>query len=841
MEARSSKHTIKPTCPLMRLTVTMLSAALVVLMVLVLPAGAVEQQEYMRPPESIASLIDAPLTPLVSISPDRQWMVLLERPKYPSIAEVAQPELRLAGLRINPRNNGPSRERYYNGLEFRQVDGGREVRVENLPPDPKIANVSWSPDSKHIAFTLSFMNHIELWVAGVDDGTASSVTTHFVNDAAGEAYTWVSDGKTIIMNAVLPDQADPPKEALIPTGPVVQENIGDKRPAPTYQDMLANKHDEALFEHYTTGQLVRVSIEGDATAIGDPAMIRDYRPSPDGKLLLVEAIHQPFSYAVPMSRFPYTVQVWDMDGNLVKELADVPLAEDIPITFGSVRTGPRSFNWRNDADATVYWVEAQDGGDAAAEAEIRDRLYMQPAPFEQDPTALADLAYRYGGVTWGSEELALVSSWWWPTRLQRTWRIQPGNPDAEPVLMIERNWEDRYNDPGSPLTRWTDQGTSVLMTADGGSKLFLTGDGASEEGDQPFVNIYDIETGETETIFRSAAPYYEDPVILIDPEERVLLTRRETIDEPPNYFLRDLKDNKLQQLTFFEHPTPQLKDVTKEMIRFEREDGLQLTGTLYLPAGYDKDRDGPLPILMWAYPREFKSADAAGQVTDSPYRFVRVGWWSPALWLVHGYAVLDDLSMPIVGEGDQEPNDTFVEQLVANAQAAIDEVTRRGVGDPDRVAIGGHSYGAFMTANLLAHSDLFRTGLARSGAYNRTLTPFGFQSEERTLWEAPEVYFTMSPFMHADKVNEPILLVHGEADNNSGTFPLQSERFYDALKGHGATVRLVMLPHESHSYRAYESIMHVLWESTEWLDKYVKNAPAREESEMPKAGAEVGQ
>jgi dipeptidyl aminopeptidase/acylaminoacyl peptidase len=375
----------------------------------------------------------------------------------------------------------------------------------------------------------------------------------------------------------------------------------------------------------------------------------------------------------------------------------------------------------------------------------------------------------------------------------------------------------------------------VVLTANDGQTIFMQGSGASPEGDRPFLDTYDLTTGETTRLFRSEAPYYENPVELIDVEKRLLLTRRESQTDPPNYYLRNLLEGDMKQITEFPDPAPQLKGISKELITYQRNDGVDLTATLYLPAGYDKDRDGPLPTLLWAYPTEFKSKKDAGQVTDSPYRFTRVFWGSPMLYLTLGYAVLDDPTMPIIGEGEVEPNDTFVEQLVASAQAAVEAVVERGVTDPDRIAVGGHSYGAFMTANLLAHSDLFRLGLPRSGAYNRTLTPFGFQSEERSLWEAPEIYFNMSPFMHADKIDEPILLVHGEADNNSGTFPMQSERMYGALKGHGATARLVMLPHESHGYRARESIMHLLWETSTWLDRYVKNAQPRgmAEGEVP--------
>jgi len=788
------------------------------------------QQKYMMPPQAIADLVDAPPTPYVSISPDEKWMLLLKRPGLPSIAEVAQPELRLGGLRINPRTNGPSRGRYYNALTLKKISDGSERDITGLPDNPRITNVSWSPNGKWIAFTVTLSDRLELWAAKLKDGNAARVSPLPLSDAYGESYEWLSDSRTIIALTVPADRGTAPPEPTVPPGPVIQENVGRKTPARTYQDLLKNAHDEALFEHYLTSQVVRITLDGNSTPIGTRGIIRQAAPSPDGKYILVEIIHRPFSYTVPVHRFPKRVEIWDLEGNVVYEVADLPLADQVPIAFSSVPTGRRSFGWRADADATLSWTEALDGGDAGAEAEVRDQIYLLPAPFDSVPVPLITLGLRYSGISWGSDNLALTYEWWWKTRRLRVWAVEPGSPASEPKLMIDFSWEDRYNDPGRPLMRRTDRGTHVLLIADKGNTLFLSGDGASPEGDRPFLDEFDLQMHETKRLFRSEAPYYERIVRLLDVDKRLLLTRRESISEPPNYFLRDLKKDEIKQITFFPHPTPQLADVQKELIRYVRSDSVQMTATLYLPPGYTPD-DGPLPLLMWAYPQEFKSADAAGQVTDSPYRFIRVGWWSSLLWLVHGYAILDDPTMPIVGEGDEEPNDTYVEQLVASAQAAVDEVVRRGVADRDRIAIGGHSYGAFMAANLLAHSDLYRLGIARSGAYNRSLTPFGFQAEERTFWEAPEVYFAMSPFMHADKVNEPILLIHGEADNNSGTFPLQSERFYGALKGHGATTRLVMLPHESHGYRARESVMHMLYEMTDWMDKYVKNAPPRQQTD----------
>jgi dipeptidyl aminopeptidase/acylaminoacyl peptidase len=793
-----------------------------------LSAYAQIEQVYMRPPEVIAEVVDAPFTPVISVSPDRSKILILHRPGLAGIDEVSQPELRIAGLRINPRNYGPSRARYYDKLSLRDLEGGDERPIAGLPEKPKINTTRWSPDGSHIAMLLTFADRLELWVVDVASATASRLLDNRINDAYSNTIEWTPDSSALLATVVPANHGEPPKAPLVPTGPVIQQNLGRKAPARTYQDLLENAHDEAVFEHYTSVQLVRAGLDGTVTPLGAAGIVDLFSPSPDGRYILVQTVRKPFSYTVPAWRFPLAIEVWDKGGQIVKTVAELPLADDVPVPFGSVRTGVRAVEWRADADATLLLVEALDGGDAGVEAELRDRLSLLAAPFEADAQHLADIDLRYGGTYWGADDLAFIESWWWKTRAAKVWHVKPGDPDAAPRVALEFSFEDRYNDPGQPLLKPTSRGTHVLVTANDGATVFLSGDGASPEGDRPFLDEMDVDSSETNRLFRSEAPYYEQPVILLDPEKRLLLTQREAKDTQPNYWIRGLEDGTEAQITTFPHPNPQFADVQKEMIRYTREDGVDLTGTLYLPAGYDAAEDGPLPMLMWAYPQEFKSASAAGQVTDSPHRFVRVTYWSPMLWLARGYAVLDDPAMPIVGEGDEEPNDTFVEQLVSSAKAAVDEVVRRGVADPEKLVIGGHSYGAFMTGNLLAHSDLFSAGIARSGAYNRTLTPFGFQAEERTVWQAPEIYFAMSPFMHAEKINEPILLIHGEADNNSGTYPLQSERFYGALKGLGATVRLCMLPHESHGYRARESIMHMLWEMSEWMDRYVKGAEEQE-------------
>lgn len=785
------------------------------------------RMSYQIPPDHLSTLVDAPSTPSVSVGPEREWLMLMQRPELPSIEEVAAPEKRLAGLRLNPRNTGPSRARYYNALAFQPLPDGEKITVTGLGTNPRISNLDWSPDGEKVAFTLTFPDRIELWMVEVGESLARRLTELKVNDTYGRPFYWLAGSEHLIVCTVSPQRGPQPGEPAVPSGPNVQENLGRKTPARTYQDLLANPYDEEMFEWLLAKQLVELDLEGKVKVIGDPALIRSAEPSPDGNYLLVESIHRPYSYTVPVYRFPVRTEVWDRDGNVIHIVYDAPLADQIPIAYGSVQTGPRGISWRADEAATLYWSEALDGGDAGMEAEWRDQVYTLEAPFDGKAAPLIKLGLRFGGITWGDEDLALVTEHWWKDRRLKQWRIWPSQPDKDPELLQDRDYQNRYDDPGDPLMRPTKWGTSVLLTANESRTLFLVGSGASGEGDRPFLDRFDLETKRAERLFRSEAPYYEVPVKLMDAEEMRLLTRRESVDEPPNYYIRDLRSGGVEQITNFEHPTPALLGVAKELVTYQRDDGIELSGELYLPADYDTSQ-GPLPMLMWAYPREFKDKQAASQVQGSPYRFVRIGWWSPLLWLVDGYAVLDHPTMPIVAEGDEEPNDTYVEQLTASAQAAIDAMVARGVADPDRIAIGGHSYGAFMTANLLAHGDMFRAGIARSGAYNRTLTPFGFQSEERTFWEAPDIYFTMSPFMHADKIDEPLLMIHGQADNNSGTYPLQSERMYGAMKGLGATVRLCMLPAESHSYRARESIMHMVWEMTEWLDRYVKNAGPRE-------------
>lgn len=785
-------------------------------------AASQETPAYQLPPQEIIDMVDAPGTPGVSISPNNTLMLILDRPELPTIEDLAMPEERLAGTRINSDNFGPSRARYFSGMSLLQI-GSKDPRpVNGLPENPKIRNLNWSANGKYLAFTLTWPTKIELWLLDIKSATVRKLSDHKVNNVIGNTYSWFEPNESIIFAAAVSDTVNKPPAPQIPTGPTVQESIGRQAAVRTFQDLLETPHDAALFEYFIKTQLVKVNIHtGQEVLIGQPGMYSRFSPSPNAEYLLVQELQKPFSFVVPWHRFPLKIEIWDKEGKVLKTLADIPVSDNLPQGFSAVRTGPRSHTWQNDAAAVLWWVEALDEGDPAQQVNFRDQLFVLHPPFDKELIAGPKLELRYSGITWGTETLAVVYQRWRQTRRKITMFFSPSYPEQAPKLVFDRSYEDRYNDPGSFYTASNDNGRHVLLMDRRQRHLYLTGSGASPEGNFPFLDRMNIRDLETERIWRNKAPYYEFVSAIIDTERMQFITRRESQDMQANYYLRKGRRENLQQITFFPDPFSALREISKTMIHYKREDKVPLSATLYLPPAYQTS-DGPLPTIIWAYPREYKSADGAGQVFGSPYTFTRLRATSIVMMVTQGYAVLNNASFPVLGEGDKEPNDTFSKQLVQNASAAIDKLVAMGLTDPARVAVAGHSYGAFMVANLLSHSDLFASGIALSGAYNRSLTPFGFQAEERTYWQAPEVYHAMSPFTFAHQMNTPLLLIHGADDNNSGTFPMQSERYYQALRGHGATVRLVMLPLESHGYSARESILHMHWELLEWLNRYVK-------------------
>lgn len=782
-----------------------------------------ENISFQTPSKPILDLANYQRAPSVSMDTKKQYMLLSYRNTYKSLDELNQEEMRLGGLRINPITNISSTVNYINNVKIRKISEVTEHQVTGLPENPKISGVSWSPNENKIAFTNTTNKGVELWIVDVASYSAQKITSDNLNANLGNPYTWYNDEQLLIK--VLPENRsnllDTKKD--LPTGPTVSISDGSKSQNRTFQDLLKNKTDEVNFEILTTSELYWVSTNGSKKLFKNAAMYAGESFSPDGKYIMLTTIQKPFSYIVPLSRFPQKSIVCDIQGNQIKEVNTVALTEVMPKGFSSVRKGKRNMAWRADLPSSLYYVEALDEGDQSKKTDYRDELFSWNAPFSDRAVSILKTKQRFAGVTWGNENYAIVYDSWYDTRNAKTYLINPSNASVEPKIIFDRNSQDIYADPGSFETKKNKYNRYTLLLEN--DKAYLTGDGFTKEGQFPFIAEFDLKTQQNKRLYTSTyKDKKEDLIYLNDIKKGDVLVMIQSKNEYPNYYLRNIKSkNKITPITQFKNPFESIKNVHKEVIKYKRNDGVELSGTLYLPAGYDKvNKKEKLPLLIWAYPQEFKDKNSAGQVDKNPNEFTFPNYGSFVYWVTKGYAVLDDASFPIIGEGTTEPNDTFITQLVANAQAAIDEIDNLGYINRKKVAVGGHSYGAFMTANLLTHSNLFACGIARSGAYNRTLTPFGFQSEQRNYWDVPEVYNTMSPFMNADKMKTPLLLVHGDADNNPGTFTLQSERYFQALKGLGAPVRLVLLPKESHGYAAKETIFHLLWEQEQFLDKYLK-------------------
>jgi dipeptidyl aminopeptidase/acylaminoacyl peptidase len=551
---------------------------------------------------------------------------------------------------------------------------------------------------------------------------------------------------------------------------------------------------------------------GKLTPFGKPAIYTMIRPSSDQAHLLVGWLHRPFSYQVTAGSFPQEVEVWDRAGKTEYKVASLPLSDRVPLA--GVRTGPRAYQWLPDRPATLVWTEALDKGDPKAKVPFRDKIVMIAAPFSGEPKEIFKTQERFRSLEPLAGGMALVRDFERVKRIERTLEINLDKPGAEAKVIFSLNEKDAYRDPGNPVLRTTAAGRREVVQS--GDEIFLQGTGSSPTGDHPFLDRFNLVTGKSQRLFQSGSEAYESIVAVLDDSGTRLLTRRESPAEPPNYYIHDGSNAKA--LTSFPSPAPQTAGITKQLVTYKRADGVPLSFTLYLPAGYKAGTK--LPALVWAYPYEFSDVETAGQVTGHEAQaFPELNYHQ--LFVLHGYALIDNAAMPIIGDAETV-NNTYVDQLLMDAQAAVDKAVEMGVADRSRIGVFGHSYGAFMTANLLAHSNLFRAAVAESGAYNRTLTPFGFQAERRTFWEAPDVYTKMSPFWYADKIKTPLLMIHGEADDNTGTYPIQSERMYAAVRGNGGTVRLVMLPAEAHGYRGKETMEHVLYEEVTWFDKYLK-------------------
>ncbi len=782
------------------------------------------QTNYQLPPKPILDLADTKSPAQNAISKNNKYLASFERPLYKTWEEHAEPELKLAGLRINPENFSPARSTYYTTLKLQTISPVKDIPITGLPANLKMGNFSFSPKENYASFVQYGTNTLALWVVDMRSGVAKALLTSGLNASLGSPYQWASDESYVLCKF----KGDKQKLAVVadlPKGPATQDATGEKAPARTFQDLLKNKQDEAKFDYYANASILKVFLDGRPNQQLFPEGIyKRIQFSPDNQYILTEELKQPYSYTLTYGSFPSQFNIYDSGGKLVKTFYDRPLQDKIGISFDAVESGKRNIFWRNDMPATLVWCEAPDGGDASKEALYRDMLFQADAPFTS-PKQMCYLKNRFSNITFGKGDFAIVDDFWYKTRNTKSYIIDPSKMTESPTVIFDRSSEDLYADSGDFQTMYNAYDRPVLQFSKDGKKLYLVGEGCSPEGNKPFFDEFDIASKKTRRIWRAdGISTYESIVRVLDYDKPQLLTSIQSPKVYPNLYIRDLvKKIAPIQITFRENPYKSLMNITKKKIEYKRKDGVQLSATMYLPEGYDV-KQGRLPMLMDAYPAEFKDDKAAGQVKESPHEFVGINWGASLFWVTRGYCILQDAQFPIIGKGKEEPNDTYIEQLVADAEAAIHTVDSMGIVDPTKCAVMGHSYGGFMTANLLAHSNLFAAGIARSGAYNRTLTPFGFQSEERSYWQAPDVYNKMSPFNYADKIKKPLLMIHGEADNNPGTFTLQSERLFQAIKGNGGKARLVLLPFESHGYAARENILHMLWEMDTWLEKYVKRA-----------------
>ncbi|BDU78387.1 prolyl oligopeptidase family serine peptidase [Mesoterricola sediminis] len=821
-----------------------LTASLAACLAAAPPSGAAQAAPasgYAQPPKPILDVLRAPNTPVPVMSPTRERMLLAGWQAYPGIARVATPYLKLAGVRVEPGNHSRHDTPGGYGIpafaeSFELVDTATGARTAvKLPAGASADQPLWSPDGKRFAFRNTTATSVELWICEAATGAVRRVPGVRLNPMLGDEVVWMRPG--VLLVKTVPAHLGPaPVKPQAPQGPSIQESLGGKGQSSTYEnrDTLGSAHDEALFDHYGLAQVALVDAATLAvTPVGAPGIYETMAPAPDGHHLLVARIHRPYSYVTTSDRFPRDMEVWDLARPrtpAVKTVASLPLADRVPIR--GVPTGPRDFEWRPTEPATLVWIEALDGGDWNVAAPARDRVLLSRAPFQEAPREVLRTTLRFAGLGWLERGGALYYEYDENRHWMRAALTDPDDPSKAARTLWEMSTQERYANPGSPVSRALPSGHTVVRQE--GNAIFLSGTGSSPDGDRPFLDRLDLGTLKTERLFRSAKDALERFLAFPGPDAGTFLTWHQSAKDAPNAHVRTLGArtgapageavfaSTTRALTHIPDPSPAVRQIEKRLVKYKRADGLDLSFTLFTPPGYKEGTR--VPTILYAYPQDFADPSKAGQVTGSQASFTRLRDYR--LLLLAGYAIIDNASFPIIGD-PRKAYDTYLEQLVADAKAAVDEAVRLGVADPDRIGVTGHSHGALMTANLLAHSSLFRAGVATSGSYNKTLTPFGFQNERRSVWEAPEVYRQVSTFFFADRIKSPLLIVHGADDANPGTTPLQAVKLFEAIRGNGGVTRLVMLPFEPHWYTALESNEHLVAEMVKWFDAHVKNAPPR--------------
>jgi dipeptidyl aminopeptidase/acylaminoacyl peptidase len=798
---------------------------------------------YNQPPKNILDVMLAPSPPKTTVSPTYDTILLVYWQDYPSIARVATPFLRLGGVRVEPKNHSKHDTAGGYGItlcarkfDLVHVADGAQMHVD-LPAGMCPGDPVWAADGKRFAFVNIAPESVELWIGDAKTGKVHQVPGVRLNPMFNDEMQWMPDQKTLLVKLVPKGMGPQPAESTVPSGPSIQESDGEKGQSSTYEvrDTLRNKHDEDLFDYFGASQLALVDVTTAAIKpIGKRGNYELLDPAPDGRHILVTSIHKPYSYITTYDRFPKEVEVWDVSQSShvsIQTIASLPLADRVPVH--GVPVGPRGFSWRATDPATLVWAEALDGGDWNVNVPARDKVMLQKAPFDSPAVEITRTEQRYDSFSWSEQpSVALMEEYDGNRHWRRGFIVDVDYPQGKPRLLWDLSTDERYANPGTPVKRQLANGVSVVRQD--GDSIYLKGIGSSPDGDRPFLDRLDLKTLKAERLFRSDKTCYEQFVSFTGADTRMFITWHQSPSDPPNAFIRKLGnsmdapageagfESTSVAITHIPDPTPKVRAIKKQLVKYKRADGVDLSFTLYTPPGYKEGTR--VPTILYAYPLDYADASKAAQVSGSQQTFTRLQ--RHRLLLLAGYAIIDNASFPVIGD-PKKAYDTYLEQLVADAKAAVDEAVQLGVADPDRIGVTGHSHGAMMTANLVAHSELFRAGVATSGAFNKTLTPFGFQNERRSVWQATDVYLKVSPFFYADKLKTPLLLMHGEEDANPGTTPMQSQTLYEAIRGNGGTVRLVMLPHEPHSYTALESNEQYIYEMLRWFDKYVKNAAPR--------------
>jgi dipeptidyl aminopeptidase/acylaminoacyl peptidase len=777
---------------------------------------------YRVPEKKIVDIVDTPNPPQISVNPNGKTALLVEYTTQLNLEDLAEPTAKLAGIRILTRYNIPRRSYFVKKIRVLDLQT-REIKDFKLPENSRFGYPTWSPDGKYFLSALYQPGKSQVWLFDPEKLSGKPIGPARINSVLLSPFWWGKDSQTVFIPTYLEKRGLPPEPPAIPEAPEIQQTSGKVSQVRTYQDLLQTNHDERLFEYYATAQIIKINIKNNRVSkIGKPELITSFSTSPDARYHLVKVLEKPFSRTVPHYRFAHRLEIWDAGGKAVKRLVKQPVGDEIPIE--GVQTGMRNAFWQRLVPATLCWFEALDGGDPNNKVDFRDVMKAIDAPFQDPEREIVKLPMRYSGLDFfDRENMALVWDYDRDTRWikARLIDLSKHNIASESRLVFSRNYYDQYKDDGNLIYYARPDGQTVAILEEG-DWAYLEGKGATPEGYRPFLHRFNVKTGEKQEIFRSGLEAFESFVEFSDNSHKGIITAREDVENPRNFFLRKIVKGSVSEpteLTNYPAPAPELNKVKKELIKYQRNDGVPLSGTLYYPMNYRPGRR--YPTVIWAYPREYTDIKTAGQVRSATNRYARISGTSILFFVLRGYAVLDNAEIPVVGD-PLTANDTFVEQITAGAQAAVDKLVELGIADRNKIGIAGHSYGAFMVANLLAHTELFAAGIARSGAYNRTLTPFGFQGERRTFWEAPEIYIKLSAFTHANKINEPLLMIHGSDDPNPGTFPIQSKRLFGAIKGHGGTARLVVLPFEGHGYEARESILHVLAEMFDWFDQHVR-------------------